>query len=79
MDSKNNLDFSRFCIQTALAFTARYSIARKPKKKDYSVMHLFTQLMGYYAISFMKQVPTVVCIDITSAQASQESTAPIFR
>lgn len=76
---KNNLDFSRFRVQTALAFTARRLIARKLKEKDYSVIHLSTQAMGYYAISLMNKVPTVVVIDITSAQASQESTAPIFR
>jgi glycosyltransferase involved in cell wall biosynthesis len=76
---KNNLDFSRFRVQTALAFTARRLIARKLKGKNYSVMHLSTQAMGYYAIRFMNKVPTVIVIDITAAQASQESTAPIFR
>jgi alpha-maltose-1-phosphate synthase len=76
---RQNLDFSRFRVQTALAYTARRLLERKLKQKDYRVMHLSTQVMGYYSINFMRKIPTVIVIDITSAQASKEFTAPGFR
>jgi alpha-maltose-1-phosphate synthase len=76
---KNNLDFSRFRRQTALAYTARRLIARKLRNSRYTSMHLSTQVMGYYAIDFMRKIPTVVVIDITSKQASEEMCDPKFR
>jgi glycosyltransferase involved in cell wall biosynthesis len=75
---KQNLDFHRLRCQTSIAYTARRLIRRKLFQKKYSVLHLHTQVMGLYATDFMKKIPTVVGIDITSVQASKEFTDPLF-
>lgn len=76
---KQNLDFHRFRCQTALAYTARRLIDRKLRQKNYSVLHLHTQVMGLCATDLMKKIPSVVGIDITSAQASKEFSDPLFK
>jgi glycosyltransferase involved in cell wall biosynthesis len=76
---KQNLDFSRFRIMTGFAYMARRLIARKLSQGDYSALHLHTQVMALLSVDFMKNLPTVVSIDLTAVQASQEKTDPSFR
>ena len=76
---KQNLDFNRFRISAGFAYMARRLIARKLSQADYSVLHLHTQVMALLSVDYMKNMPTVVSIDLTAAQASQEKTDPSFR
>jgi alpha-maltose-1-phosphate synthase len=76
---KQNLDFHRFRAQTALAYTARRLTVRKLRQKNYAALHLHTQAMGLYSIDLMKKIPTVIGIDLTSVQASEEFASPMFR
>ena len=74
-----NLDFNRFRIMTGFAYMARRLVARKLSQGDYSALHLHTQVMALLSVDFMKNLPTVVSIDLTAVQASQEKTDPSFR
>jgi hypothetical protein len=74
-----NLDFNRFRIMTGFAYMARRLVARKLSQGDYSALHLHTQVMGLLSVDFMKNLPTVVSIDLTAVQASQEKTDSSFR
>jgi len=76
---KQNLDFNRFRISAGFAYMARRLIARKLSQADYSALHLHTQVMALLSVDFMKNLPTVVSIDLTAVQASQEKTDPSFR
>jgi alpha-maltose-1-phosphate synthase len=76
---RQNLDFHRFRVEAALAFITRRLIVRKLQQKNYSVMHLHTQVMALLATDLMKKLPTVVSIDMTEVQASQEGTDPNYR
>ena len=76
---EQNLDFNRFRISTGFAYMARRLVARKLSQADYSVLHLHTQVMALLSVDFMKNLPTVVSIDLTAVQASQEKTDPNFR
>jgi glycosyltransferase involved in cell wall biosynthesis len=76
---KQNLDFNRFRIRTGFAYMARRLVARKLSQGDYSALHLHTQVMALLSVDFMKNLPTVVSIDLTAVQASQEKTDPSFR
>jgi alpha-maltose-1-phosphate synthase len=76
---KQNLDFHRFRAQTALAYTARRLTVRKLRQKNYTALHLHTQAMGLYSIDLMKKIPTVIGLDLTAAQASEEFASPMFR
>ena len=76
---EQNLDFNRFRISAGFAYMARRLIARKLSQADYSVLHLHTQVMALLSVDYMKNLPTVVSIDLTAAQASQEKTDPSFR
>ena len=76
---EQNLDFNRFRISTGFAYMARRLIARKLSQADYSVLHLHTQVMALQSVDFMKNLPTVVSIDSTAVQASQEKTDPNLR
>jgi glycosyltransferase involved in cell wall biosynthesis len=76
---KQNLDFNRFRIMTGFAYMARRLVARKLSQGDYSALHLHTQVMALLSVDFMKKLPTVVSIDFTAVQASQEKTDPSFR
>jgi alpha-maltose-1-phosphate synthase len=76
---RQNLDFHRFRVQSALAYTARRLTIRKLRQKNYKVLHLHTQTMSLYSTDLMKKIPTVVGIDITATQASQEFANPIFQ
>lgn len=76
---EQNLDFNRFRIMTGFAYMARRLVARKLSKGDYSALHLHTQVMALLSVDFMKNLPTVVSIDLTAIQASQEKTDPGFR
>ena len=74
-----NLDFNRFRIMTGIAYMVKRLVARKLSQGDYSVLHLHTQLIALLSVDFMKNLPTVVSIDLTGVQASQEKTEPSFR
>lgn len=74
-----NVDFHVFRFQIGFAYMARRLALRKRLNANYSVLHFHTQPLAYLAIDLMKQIPTVVSIDRTIAQASQEKTAPQFR
>ena len=74
-----NLDFNRFRISTGFAYMARRLLARKLSQADYSALYLHTQVMALLSVDFMKSLPTVVSIDLTAVQASQEKTDPNFR
>ena len=76
---KQNLDFNRFRISAGFAYMARRLIARKLSQADYSALHLHTQVMALLSVDFMKNLPTVVSIDLTAVQVSQEKTDPSFR
>lgn len=76
---KQDLDFNRFRISTGLAYMARRLVARKLSQADYSALHLHTQVMALLSVDFMKNLPTVLSIDLTAVQASQEKTDPSFR
>jgi glycosyltransferase involved in cell wall biosynthesis len=74
-----NIDLHVFRFQIGFAYMARRLALRKRLNANYSVLHLHTQPLAYLAIDLMKQIPTVVSIDRTIAQASREKTAPQFR
>ena len=76
---KQSLDFNGFRISAGFAYMARRLIARKLSQADYSALHLHTQVMALLSVDFMKNWPTVVSIDLTAVQASQEKTDPSFR
>lgn len=76
---QQNLDFNRFRISAGFAYMARRLIDRKLSQADYSILHLHTQVMALLSVDLMKKLPTVVSIDLTAVQASQEKTDPNFR
>lgn len=76
---QQNLDFNRSRIPAGFAYMARRLIDRKLSQSDYSAIHLHTQVMALLSVDLMKKLPTVVSIDLTAIQASQEKTDPNFR
>jgi glycosyltransferase involved in cell wall biosynthesis len=74
-----DLDFNRFRISIGFAYMARRLVARKLSQAHYSALYLHTQVMALLSVDFMKNLPTVVSIDLTAVQASQEKTDPKFR
>ena len=76
---EQNLDFNRFRISTGFAYMARRLVARRLSQADYSALYLHTQVMALLSVDFMKNLPTVVSIDSTAVQASQEKTDPNLR
>ncbi|HEY9852746.1 MAG TPA: glycosyltransferase family 4 protein [Leptolyngbyaceae cyanobacterium] len=76
---RQNIDFFRLRVQTAFAYMSRRLVDRKINQADYSVLHLHTQPLGFLALDLMRKLPTVISIDFTAVQASQEKTDPNFR
>lgn len=76
---RQNIDFFRLRVQTAFAYMSRRLADRKLSQANYSVLHLHTQPLGFLALDLMRKLPTVISIDFTAVQASQEKTDPNFR
>ena len=76
---KQNLDFNRFRLQTAGAYIARRLAGRKLSQVKYSALHLHTQVLALLSVDLLRKIPTVVSIDMTNVQASQEKTHPNLR
>jgi glycosyltransferase involved in cell wall biosynthesis len=76
---KQNLDFRRFRVQMSYAYMAKQLAARKLSQIDYSALHFHTYILGFLSLDLMKQLPTVVSLDMTTLQACQETTDPSFR
>lgn len=76
---KQNLDFNRFRLQISSAYLSRRLAVRKLSQAKYSALHLHTQLLAFLSVDLLKKIPTVVSIDMTNVQASQEKTHPNFR
>jgi glycosyltransferase involved in cell wall biosynthesis len=75
---QQNLDFRRFRVQMSYAYMAKQLALRKLSKIEYSALHLHTYILGFLSVDLMKKLPTVVSLDMTSLQASQETTDPSF-
>jgi glycosyltransferase involved in cell wall biosynthesis len=76
---KQNLDFNRFRLQIASAYIARQLAYRKLSQEKYSALHFHTQLLAFLSVDLLRKIPTIVSIDMTNFQASQENTNPKFR
>jgi len=76
---KQNLDFNRFRLQIASAYIARQLAGRKLSQEKYSALHFHTQLLAFLSVDLLRKIPTIVSIDMTNFQASQEKTNPNFR
>lgn len=74
-----NIDFHVFRFQMGFGYMANRLACRKLPLANYSVLHFHTQPLAYLARNLMKQIPTVVSIDRTIAQAAREKTDPMFR
>ncbi|NJP11627.1 MAG: glycosyltransferase family 4 protein [Leptolyngbyaceae cyanobacterium RU_5_1] len=74
-----NLTLHLFRFQLGFGYMARRLALRKLQQADYSLLHVHTQPLAYLSLDLMDQVPTVVSLDRTIAQASRETTAPQFR
>jgi glycosyltransferase involved in cell wall biosynthesis len=73
---KQNLDFRRFRAQIGNAYMARRLVTRKLSQAEYSAIHFHTYILAFLSIDLMKKLPTVVSLDMTSAQVSRENTDP---
>ncbi|MCG8365968.1 MAG: glycosyltransferase family 4 protein [Pseudanabaenales cyanobacterium] len=76
---KQNLDFRWFRGQIANAHIARRLALKKLRKTQYSALHFHTYVLAFLSLDLMKQLPTVVSLDMTSWQSSQEKADPQFR
>lgn len=76
---KQNLDLHWFRIQLGFAYMAKRLAVRKLKQANYAALHFHTQILGFAALDLMQQIPTVVSLDMTAAQASRVKTDPHLR
>ncbi len=76
---KQNLDFHRFRIQAGFSYMAKRLATRRLSNTRYTAIHFHTQNLGLLSTDLMKKLPTVVSLDLTGIQASQERTHPSFR
>ena len=76
---QQNFDFFLFRVQLALAYLSRRVLVRNLDKADYSALHFHTQPLAYLCLDLMREIPTVISIDRTAAQASREYTKPNLR
>ncbi|HEY9636937.1 MAG TPA: glycosyltransferase family 4 protein [Coleofasciculaceae cyanobacterium] len=74
-----NLDFHRFRIESGFGYMARRLATRKLRHVQYSVLHFHSQVLALLSVELIKRLPTVVSIDQTAVQASQEKTHPNYR
>lgn len=76
---EQNTDFFLFRFQMCLGYFARRLVLRKMAENQYSALHFHTQPLAYLCLDFMRQMPTIVSLDRTAAQASREYTKPSLR
>lgn len=76
---KQNLDFHYSRTQTGFAYLTKQLAGRKLNHKDYSALYFHTYILAFLSVELMKKLPTVVSLDMTTFQASQEKTDPSFR
>ncbi|PSB20651.1 glycosyltransferase family 1 protein [Phormidesmis priestleyi ULC007] len=76
---KQNFDLFLFRVQLALAYLSRRVLLRNLGKADYSALHFHTQPLAYLCLDLMREMPTVISLDRTAAQASREYTKPNLR
>ncbi|BAY93091.1 MULTISPECIES: glycosyltransferase family 4 protein [unclassified Tolypothrix] len=69
---QRNLDFQCLRSELTTAYITKLLIKQKLHSKQYSVMHLHTQVMALLALEYMKRVPTIVSIDFTAALKYRE-------
>ncbi|MCY7320822.1 MAG: glycosyltransferase family 4 protein [Phormidesmis sp. CAN_BIN36] len=76
---EQNTDFFMFRFQMCLGYFARRLVLRKMANTAYTVLHFHTQPLAYLCLDLMREIPTVISIDRTAAQASREYTKPSLR
>jgi len=51
----------------------RHLAAKKLSQLEYSVLHLHTYILGLLSVNLMKELPTVVSLDMTAFQVAQQA------
>lgn len=75
---KQNLDIRRLRAQLSYAYMTRKLAIKKLKQTSYSALHFHTYILAFLSIDLMKQLPSVVSLDMTTSQAACEQTDPNF-
>ena len=73
--SKNNIDIRRARAEWAAGYLSKSLVQRKLREKKYDALHFHTQVQALASIELMKDIPTVISIDLTAPQVAQESAA----
>ncbi|KAM3114601.1 glycosyltransferase family 4 protein [Phormidesmis sp. 146-33] len=76
---EQNTDFFLFRFQMCLGYFARRLVLRKMAETHYTALHFHTQPLAYLCLDLMKEMPMVISLDRTAAQASREYTKPSLR
>lgn len=76
---EQNTDFFLFRFQMCLGYFARRLVLRKMAETHYTALHFHTQPLAYLCLDLMREMPTVISLDRTAAQASREYTKPSLR
>lgn len=76
---EQNTDFFLFRFQMCSGYFARRLLLRKMANTSYTALHFHTQPLAYLCLDLMREMPTVISLDRTSAQASREYTKPNLR
>lgn len=76
---EQNADLYLVRSQVCLSYFAQRVVVRKMAKTHYSALHFHTQPLAYLCLDLMKEIPTVVSLDRTAAQASRETAKPNMR
>ncbi|NJR49593.1 MAG: hypothetical protein HC780_08470 [Leptolyngbyaceae cyanobacterium CSU_1_3] len=76
---EQNTDFFLWRFQLCLGYFARRLVLRNIEKTHYSALHFHTQPLAYLCLDLMREMPTVISLDRTAAQASREYTKPSLR
>jgi glycosyltransferase involved in cell wall biosynthesis len=76
---EQNLDLRWFRIQYGFGYMARQLALRKLKQTRYAALHFHTQALALASLDLMKQLPTIISLDMTAAQASTIKTYPNLR
>ncbi len=69
----SNLDLFRFRAQLGYALLTKRLIDRKINQADYNVLFFHTQPLAFLSLNLMQKMPSIVSIDMTNKQASEES------
>jgi glycosyltransferase involved in cell wall biosynthesis len=69
-----NLDFRRARVEWAQGRMSRLLIERKLRQGTFDVLHIHTQVQAIGCQAIMREIPTVLTMDMASSQVAREAT-----